>query len=162
MKKRILIFVVVALVVVCVIAGGVYYYTSLPTAPILGNRYLDSSKVFLIDSYLSYGVFDRNITIHIKGRSAYVGDPAVIVSGKIRNDYDKDYYFAITGNLFTSKGEVLRGPDYIFDHPMGEFTVVHASAHDFGTFELHFKYEGRDIERYTLVLAMEPQENPPP
>lgn len=157
MKNRILIIAV--LVVIGAAAGGVYYYGTLLTS---AQRYLDSSKVCLIDSHLSYGVLDQNITVPIKGRSANVGDPIVIVTGNIRNDYDRGYYFAITGDLYTSEGERLRGPDYILDHPMGEFTVTYVPANGFGTFELHFKYEKQDIANYTLCLAMEPQENPPP
>ncbi len=157
MKNRILIIAV--LVAIGAIAGGVYYYGTLL---ISAQRYLDSSKVCLIDSHLNYGVLDQNITIPTKGRSANVGDQIVIITGKIRNDYDREYYFAITGDLYTSKGERLRGPDYILDGPIGEFTVTYAPANDFGIFELHFKYEKQDIEKYILCLAMEPQEIPPP
>lgn len=120
------------------------------------------SKLLLIDSYLSYGVFEQDITIIPKGRTANKGDPAIIVRGKIRSDYDRDYYIAITGDLYTYKGERLEGKEYLFDPPIGEFTLTHVPAHDFGAFEMHFKYEGQDIESYDLFLAIDPHEAPPP
>lgn len=31
------------------------------------------------------------------------GDPCVIINGTFRNDYDKDYYFSITADVYNSK-----------------------------------------------------------
>ena len=148
--------------IICGVIGYIYFESVQKEK----GRYLTfrngtETKVFLVDSHLSYGVFEENILIPIKGRSANVGDPAVIINGTIRNDYEKDYYFAITGYLYTSKGEKLEGSKYIFDPPIGEFAVTYVPAHGIGTFEMHFKYEGRDIESYDLFLYMEPQETPP-
>lgn len=167
-KVRTRILVVVAILTIAVALAGAYFYTKLLAASNgSGERYLTfrdgtETKVFLVDSHVTYGVFEQNVTIFIKGRSANAGDPAVIVQGKVRNDYEKEYYFAITGDLYTSKGEKLAGTDYIFDLPVGEFTEVQVPAHSVETFELHFKYEGQDIERCDLFLYMEPQETPAP
>jgi hypothetical protein len=120
------------------------------------------SKLYLVESHLSYGVFDEDVIIPLKGRSVKKGDPAVIIKGTVRNDYDSYYYFAITGDLYNSKGEKLEGANYIFNLPVGEFVEMHVSANSFGTFELRFGYGGEDIEHYDLYLYMERQETPPP
>jgi len=165
MRTRIL--VVVVILAVAAALAGTYFYTKLLAASNgSGERYLTfrdgtETMVLLVDSHMSYEVFEQNITIFIKGRSANAGDPVVIIRGEVRNDYDREYYFAITGDLYTSKGEKLAGTDYIFDPPVGEFTVIHVPAYSVETFELHFKYEGQNIERYDLFLYMEPQETPP-
>lgn len=118
------------------------------------------SKLLLIDSHLRYGVFEENITIIPKGRSAMKGDPAVIIKGKVINHYDEEYYFAITCDLYNSQGQKLEGTEYIFNPPVGEFAVTYVNDH--GTFEIYLKYEGRDITHYDLFLALDPQETPPP
>lgn len=135
-------------------------YLLTPVQRYLTFRNGTETKVYLVYSRLSHGVFEEDISIPIKGRSAKKGDLAVIVNGKIRNDYDSDYHFAIAGDLYNSRGEKLEGEKYIFDLPVGEFTVTY--VHDFGTFELHFKYDGQDIEHYDLYLYVEPTETPPP
>ncbi|MGQ9551663.1 MAG: hypothetical protein ACUVUE_04460, partial [Candidatus Bathycorpusculaceae bacterium] len=90
------------------------------------------------------------------------GDPAVIIKGTVRNDYDGYYYFAITGDLYNSKGEKLEGANYIFNLPVGEFAETYVSAQGSNTFELRFAYGGEDVEHYDLYLYMERQEIPPP
>jgi hypothetical protein len=130
-----------------------------PTEIYLPFKNGTESKLLLIDSHLSYGVFEENITIIPKGRSATIGDPAVIIKGKVINHYDEGYYFAITCDLYNSQGQKLEGAEYIFNPPVGEFTVTYVNDH--GPFEIYLKYEGQDITHYELFLAFEPQINPP-
>jgi hypothetical protein len=59
--------------------------------------YLNNTEVYLINSTLSY-----------------VGN-SVVISSTVRNDYDREYYFAVTGNLYTSGGEKIEGTKYITD-----------------------------------------------
>ncbi len=140
-------------------------YLLTPTETYLTFRNGTESQLYLLSSYLSYGVFEENITIPLKGRSVNAGDPAVIIRGQFISRYDRDYYFAITGDLYNSKGEKLEGAEHIFDLPTGEFTVTSLSSPPddvLGIFELHFKYDGQDIEHYDLYLYMEPLDKPPP
>jgi hypothetical protein len=130
-----------------------------PTEIYLPFKNGTESKLLLVDSHLSYGVFDENITITSKGRSATIGDPAVIIKGKVINHYDEDYYFAITCDLYNSQGQKLEGEEYIFNPPVGEFATTYVNDH--GTFEIFLKYEGRDVTHYDLFLAFEPQITPP-
>jgi len=120
------------------------------------------SNLYLVTSSLSYEFSEVDRTIPIKGRTLNVGDSVVVISGEVINNYDRNYYFAISGNLFTSEGEKLKGTDYVMNEPIGEFALLHVSSFEHGFFELFFKYEGRDIESYDLVLVLEPQDSPPP
>ena len=119
------------------------------------------SKLYLVSSSLSYEISEVDRTIPIKGRIVNVGDSLVVISGEVINNYDKDYYFAISGDLFTSEGEKLAGIDYIVNEPVGEFAVLQVPSFELEMFELFFKYDGKDIESYDLYLALEPQYSPP-
>ena len=119
------------------------------------------SNLYLVTSSLSYELSEVDRTIPIKGRTLTVGDPMVVISGEVINNYDRDYYFAISGDLFTSEGEKLKGTDYLMNEPIGEFALLHVSSFEHEFFELFFKYEGQDIESYDLFLALEPQDSPP-
>lgn len=120
------------------------------------------SKLYLVSSYLNYSVSEVDDYIPIKGRSVNVGEPIVVISGEVLNNYFKDYFFTISGDLYRSNGEKLVGSNYIMNRPMGEFVVLHVSLSERGIFELVFKYDGQDIESYDLYLAYEPEDYPPP
>ena len=148
--------------------NGVPSPTPTPTLkPTMDNRVLlfengSESNLYLVNSSLSYEFSEVDLYIPIKGRTLNVGDSIVVISGEVINNYDRDYYFAISGNLFTSKGEKLKGTDYVMNEPIGEFALLQVSSFEHGIFELFFKYERRDIESYDLFLVLEPQDTPPP
>ena len=147
--------------------NSVPYPTPTPTlTPRMDNRVLlfengSESNLYLVNSSLSYEFSEVDLYIPIKGRTLNVGDAVVAITGEVLNNYDTDYYFAISGDLFTSKGEKLEGIDYLMNKPVGEFTVLLVSSFDHSVFELFFKYDGQDIESYVLFLALEPQDSPP-
>ena len=88
------------------------------TAPSKGEVYLHlpsdyqggtETKAYLIDSQLYYGVYNQSFAR--SGATGYYsineGDPCIIINGTIRNDYDKDYYFAITANVYNFAGDKI-------------------------------------------------------
>jgi len=151
-KNRTLAVIVVLSILTGVVVGGVgvdIYMTMrpAPTATTTVEAYLtflNGTEVYLINSTLSY-----------------VGDSTVI-NNTVRNDYDREYYFAITGNLLTSGGEKIEGAKYITDPPANGFVVVHVLSHSIESFEIHFNYSKQDIRNYDLFLAYPPFDVPPP
>jgi hypothetical protein len=98
--------------------------------------YLNNTEVYLINSTLSY-----------------VGN-SVVISSTVRNDYDREYYFAVTGNLYTSGGEKIEGTKYITDPPAHGFAVVHVPSHWTESFEIHFDYSKQDVRNYRPILGL--------
>jgi len=125
------------------------------------------TKAFLLNSQLSYGVYEETITRPdncTEGSmwcTANAGDPCVIINGTIRNYYDKDYFFAITADAYNSEGETI-GPILTESAPMPGFTVTYANSGAEAFFEIQIKYDAKDIVNYTLFLAWQPTEMPPP
>lgn len=134
-------------IILCTVVGGICYYALLPIIGPSGSsnssgRYLNyrngtETKVFLIDSQLNYANNQNSV---------------VMISGRIRNDYEREYYLAVTGDLYTSKGEKIEGSQSITSSPVKVFAVTQLPADGSGDFELNFKHEGRDIERYDIFL----------
>ncbi|MEM3666245.1 MAG: Ig-like domain-containing protein [Candidatus Bathyarchaeia archaeon] len=145
MKIHVLPLIVAFLIASSAIAG-IYYYATLPSSkpspsPSLSGRYLTfrngtETKVFLANSQLSYSE----------------NNSAVIISGEIRNDYSWEYYFPITGDLYTLSGERIEGQKWIFARPIREFTVARVAPNSSCAFELRFRHEGRDIKNYELFI----------
>jgi len=121
------------------------------------------TKVFLVDSQLHYGIYNESFTR--SGAAGFYsinkGDPCVIINGTIRNDYDEDYYFGITADVYNSKGEKI-GPILTINSPQPSFTVEKVNSDAVGVFEIQIKYDGKDIVSYDLFIAFEPTETPPP
>ena len=168
MGKNLLFYVIIAsIVLVASIVIILFVHLQLSSSPRLDNTVLlfengSESNLYLVTSSLSYEFSEVDRTIPIKGRTLNIGDAVVVISGEVINNYEGDYYFAISGDLFTSEGEKLEGTDYVMNEPIGEFALLHVSSFEHGFFELFFKYEGRDIESYDLFLVLEPQDTPPP
>jgi hypothetical protein len=166
--KNLLFYVIIASIVLVVsIVIILFVHLQLSSSPRLDNTVLlfengSESNLYLVTSSLSYEFSEVDQTIPIKGRTLNIGDAVVVISGEVINNYEGDYYFAISGDLFTSEGEKLEGTDYVMNEPIGEFALLQVSSFEHGIFELFFKYEGRDIESYDLFLVLEPQDTPPP
>lgn len=98
------------------------------------------SKIRLIDVNLKYGKLMTNQTSACSSTSK-AGDHVVIVYGTIKNEYDKDYYIAISADLYNSNGKKV---GQIIDPPICKFTVAHLKAKEMGNFELHVRYDKED------------------
>ena len=151
-KNRTLAVIVILAILTGVVVGGlgVDIYTTMSPVPTATTTqgayltYLNSTEVYLINSTLSYS------------------GNAIVINNTVRNDYDREYYFAITGNLYTSGGEKIEGTKYITDPPANGFVVVHVLSHSIESFEIHFNYSKQDIRNYDLFLAYPPFDVPPP
>ena len=121
------------------------------------------TKAYLIDSKLYYGTYNQSFTR--TGAMGYYsvskGDPCVIINGTMRNEYDQDYYFAISAHVYNSTGSEI-GPILTVYSPQPRFTVTQVNKGATGFFELQIKYDGKDIANYELFIAFEPSETPPP
>ncbi len=112
----------------------------------LGYR---ESKILLISSHLQYGKLMANQTTGqpVCSVSAREGDPVVIIRGTVKNEYDRDYYVAIMLISSIQRGEKA---GQIVDPPICCFTATFVKSNSTGSFELHVKYDGKDVERYDL------------
>ena len=131
-----------------------------------GGEYLyfrggEKTKVFLINSNMKYGTYDEDIFWPPwPNYSAKKGDPCVIINGTIRNEYDKDYFICLTADIYNTKGEKVGTVITYATKPV--FTVVHAKSNGISPFEIHIKYDKKDIIGYDIFVAFEPSEIPPP
>lgn len=76
-----------------------------PTQTTPPNTYLhyqneSKTNVFLVDSQLSYGVYEQSFT-RISGQrfSTHTGDLCIIINGTIQNEYHQDYYFCLDAKV---------------------------------------------------------------
>jgi len=86
------------------------------------------------------------------------GDKCVIISGTIRNDYDRDYYIPLSAVLYNSEVEkvgIVVQPER-HDH----FTVVYLEGGKVGTFKLYV-FCNDSVVDYEVFIPFEPSEIPP-
>jgi len=123
----------------------------------------DESKAYLLASQLYYGVYNESFSRSgaTGDYSVNKGDPCIVINGTIRNDYDRDHYFAITANVYNAAGEKIE-PILTSNSPQPGFAIVQINKGSMGFFELQLRYDGTDISNYDLFLAFEPSEVPPP
>ncbi len=128
--------------------------------PSKGGYYLkisdtEESKIYLINASAKFGKYGRDLWWYVKK-----GDTCVIISGIIRNDYDRDYYIPLSAVLYDSKGEKIgivvqpERPDH--------FTVVHVRSGETTTFKLYVLCDECDVVDYDVFIPFEPSEIPPP
>ena len=136
--------------------GGIYLH--------FPSDYQDDAqtKAYLVDSQLYYGVYNESFSRSgaTGDYSINKGDPCIIINGTIRNDYDKDYYFAITANVYNSAGDIE--PVLTINSPHPGFALTKIDKDSTSSFELQIKYDGKDVVNYDLFIAFEPSEVPPP
>jgi hypothetical protein len=123
----------------------------------------NETKAYLINSQLYYGVYNESFSRSgaTGDYSVNKGDPCIIINGTIRNDYDTDYYFAITANVYNTAGEKIE-PVLTINSPQPGFAVTQINNSSTGFFELQLKYAAKDVSNYDLFIAYEPSEIPPP
>jgi flagellar basal body-associated protein FliL len=171
-KRLVLAAIVIVLVAIILFSLAHFLQSSVPTPQPKGEEHLHfvsnyqggvETKVYLVNSMLFYGVYNESFTRSGATGSYSVnkGDPCVIINGTIRNDYDNDYYFGITANVYNSAGETI-GPILTVNSPQPGFTVAFVDKGATGYFEIQIKYDAKDITSYDLFVAFEPYETPPP
>ena len=172
MNKR-LTLAVIAIVVVMIVLLSLSHFLQppVPTPQPKGEEYLHfvtsyqdgvETKAYLVDSMLFYGVYNESFSRSGATGSYSIkqGDACVIINGTIKNEYDSDYYFGITADVYNSAGETI-GPILTADSPQPGFTVASVDKGAIGYFEIQIKYDAKDITSYELFVAFEPSEIPP-
>ena len=119
----------------------------------------EASRVLLLDSGLRYGTYDKDIP-HLRAK-VFVGDDAVIISGTIRNDYEEDYYVAISASLYNPEGEKV-GTVLSPSAPIPGFAVARVTRGSTSPFEIWVKYDRQDVADYELFLPYRPSTWPFP
>jgi len=172
MNKRVALA-AIAIVLVAIILFSLVYIlqSSAPTPQPKGEEYLRfagdyqggvETKVYLVDSMLFYGVYNESFSRSGATGSYSVnkGDSCVIINGTIKNEYDNDYYFGISADVYNSAGETIE-PILTADSPQPGFTVAFVDKGATGYFEIQIKYAAKGIASYDLFVAFEPSETPP-
>jgi hypothetical protein len=173
-KKRLLALVSIGAFLVLIVLYGVTLLYQTPSDQLYPEpqrgiylHYTDrqggaQSKLFLVNSDLIYGVYNESFTYSdvIGFYSINKGDPCVIINGTVRNDYGKDYYFAITADVYNSRGEKI-GPVLNANSPLPGVSVTKIDANSTGSFEIQIKYASKDISNYNILLMFEPTDIPP-
>lgn len=120
------------------------------------------SSIFLIQSEFSYGVFNQDFPYQLPGKIyPQKGDPAVIIQGTLRNDYQEDSWFGLSADVYNSDGQKVGNVVSSF-LPMETCVVLFAPRGSVTPFEIYVNYDGTDITKYQLFLCIGPVDQPPP
>jgi len=117
-----------------------------------GNK----SKILLNDSRLKYCFLELKDIC--PPDAANVGDLGIVITGTIKNEYDRDYYICMAAHAFNSEGEQIGGS--IDRGPVCGVIAPYVKSGQTRDFELHLKYK-EDIERIVLSVGCV-SEIPPP
>ena len=170
-KRLMLIATVIVLFVIIMFSLAHFLQPSVPTPQPKGEGYLHftsdyqggvETKVYLVKSMLFYGFYNESFSRSGATGSYSIkqGDPCVIINGTVKNEYDSDYYFCVTADVYNSAGEKI-GPILTVNSPQPGFTVTFVEKGTTGYFEIQIKYDAQDITDYDLFVAFEPYETPP-
>jgi hypothetical protein len=118
-----------------------------------GNK----SKILLNDSRLKY--YFLELKDICPPDAATVGDLGIVITGTIKNEYNKDCFVCMAAHAFNSGGEII---GYSIDSrgPICGMIAPYVKSGQTGNFELHLKYK-EDIERIELFVGCV-SEIPPP
>ena len=117
-----------------------------------GNK----SKILLNDSRLKYCFLELKDIC--PPDAANVGDIGIVITGTIKNEYDRDYYICMAARAFNSEGEQIGFS--IDPGPVCGVIAPYVKSGQTRDFELHLKYR-EDIERIELFVGCV-SEIPPP
>lgn len=167
-KKLVVLVLIFAIAVIGVIA--IFYHSQqseVPTSNVTRppEDYLHfkddgASKIYLINSSISYGTYERDsYWPPWEEMSARKGDPCVIISGTIRNDY-KDQWVPLGAYLYNAKDERVGTTVTYSAKPW--FEAVEVESNGTGIFEIRVKYNKKDVSCYDIYLWWEPTASPPP
>ena len=122
----------------------------------------NSSNIFLIESQLSFGTYDRDISNPFADKSyPKKGDPAVIIQGTLRSDYEEDLVIALSANLYDFEGQQV-GRVAVPSSAKPWFVVLGVPEGSIEPFRVYIDYDGTDIARYELFLYGSPAKWAPP
>lgn len=140
---------------------------SVPMPPPRGGEYLyfkegEETKIFLVNSSMRYDRYGIDVFWGPPPYSAKKGDSCVVINGTIRNDYDKDYWVCLTAETYNAKGEKVGTVLVVYGRGNKPFhAVAHAKSNGTSNFEIHIKYDGKDVVDYKIFVTCV-SEIPPP
>lgn len=165
------------IVVVLVVIGslvGVYYFGALLTptfpptrTPQTRPHYLtyypshltyggNVTKVLLLDSKLRYGVYEHDFQLQMCEHGVKKGDPCVIVTATIRNDYEEEwphgYFISLTVYLYNTKGELVPAPVMTYGQLFCGMVEVNLRRGETTTVDIYVAYDKQDIDHYELYI----------
>jgi hypothetical protein len=160
--------IIVGGLVITIVALGIvlFYFTQQNSQSIKGGVYLNFSngtvsQVYLVNSTLRYGVYERDyLSTPVRNITVFKGDPCVIITGTIRNEYDKNYYIWMSAQLYNESDEKV-GVVTRLSSPWQRFSVIHVENASMGTFEIYVKYDKKDVKSYDVFLSSTPSVDPP-
>jgi hypothetical protein len=122
----------------------------------------DRSSIFLIESELSFGIYDRDIRNPFADESyPKKGDPAVIIQGTVRSDYEEDLYISLSANLYAYEGQQV-GRVAVPSSAKPWFAVLLVRGGEIEQFSVYIDYDGTDIAHYEMFLYGSPAKWAPP
>ena len=123
--------------------------------------YIQSTRIYLVDSNISYGTFKDSYGLYLLDKYFYVkGDPCVVVRGTIRNDRADDCWIGITARVYDRGGQSVG--TVITKSAKPWFQSVFVESNGTISFEIPVKYGKKDITRYEFALNWGPAASPPP
>ena len=115
-----------------------------PQEQYLSLPYGSKSRIFLVESELEYGNYDQDVHAYTYEKAPKKGDPAVIIQGSVRSDYQEDFYIGLSADIYDSEGQRLGRVVSPFA-PIEGFAVLFIHSGDITPFRLHVPYEGTDV-----------------
>ncbi|AFD01182.1 hypothetical protein Mtc_2456 [Methanocella conradii HZ254] len=175
-KKMLFITLTIVLVVIIVICA--YYIQQSATSPdyiqqkyptLKNGTYLnlrggEKTRMYLIDSYVRYGNYEKDVMGPPGTYLAKKGDACVILNGTIRNDYNTDIYIGLTAEIYNASGQKVGSVINInnTNMPGAPFITIFTKSKSVESFEIYIKYDKADISGYDIFVAFEPSATAPP
>ncbi|OPY26891.1 MAG: hypothetical protein A4E28_02268 [Methanocella sp. PtaU1.Bin125] len=116
------------------------------------------SKIYLVNSCLSYGVFENDL-VSPYGISIKKGEPCVIINGTIRNDYKENYFVGLSVDFVNQTGSYH---GIMVSQWPGSFITLLSKSNETSPFEMRLKYGNKDVKDYKIYIAYTPSKIPPP
>jgi hypothetical protein len=165
MMRRLFLVVLVAVTGLAFVSCACASKTALVQGSPSDGTYLEfrdgtESRFLLVDSNLEYGAFEKEVPFPGDFK-VNKGDEAVIISGTIRNDYEEDYFVAVTADIYNKKGEKV-GMVLSPNAPLPGFAVTFVAKASTSPYEIWIKYDLQDVKSYRIFIAYSPSIYPPP
>jgi hypothetical protein len=114
-----------------------------------------TSKIYLINSTASYGVYSQDMSIQPGGSAeARAGDPCVIINGTLRNDYNTSSWIDLSAQLYDANGNPVGR--VLTDVPTHNAGQVFAENGSIVNFSFTVDYDKKDVSRYDLSAFLAP------
>jgi len=167
--KNRLILLTIALIAIVMVATVLAFYllhSSLPLSSVAG-RYLtyyggNETKMFQVDASSKYGIYNESFHTLYAG-DTNKGDPCVIVTLTVRNDYAEEkpsgYFISLTANLYNKEGKVvgwIMTPPPLLGSLFGGIAEFNLESGEKETIDIFLAYnktiDTKDLDHYGLYV----------